>query len=94
MRYCCNHSPGAPPERPPLLLLQLALDLARRAVLARHPRLAYPPPLDHDPRAPAYEVLAELVVERCVELGPWIERYNDAIDCLAEPDFEPDDIPF
>ena len=56
--------------------------------------LAYPPPIDHDPRAPASEVLAELIVERCVELGSWIERYNDAIDCLPEPDFDPDDIPF
>lgn len=74
MRYCCNHSPGAPRERPPLLLLQLALDLARRAVLARHPRLAYPPPIDHDPQAPAHEVFAELLVEPCVELDSWIDR--------------------
>lgn len=94
MHHCYNNSPGAPPERRSLLLLQIALDLARRAVLARHPTLAYPPPMDHDPRASASEVLAELVVERCVELDSWIDRYNDAIDYLPEPDFDPDDIPF
>jgi len=93
MRHCYNNSPGTPPERRPLLLLQIALDLARRAVLAQHCRLAYPP-FDNEPQMQASELLAELLVERCVELDSWIDRYNDAIDDLPGPDFDPDDIPF
>lgn len=39
-----------------------------------------------DPRLPASEILAELVVERCAELDACIDRYNGVIDHMLKPE--------
>ena len=78
-----------PPERQALLLLQSALALARDAVLRQHPRLTYEP-IEDNPGLPASEVLAELLVDQCVELEARVQRYNTVIDHVLEPD----DVPF
>lgn len=78
--------PEEPPERRALLVLLHALELAQHAVCEQHPRLEHLP-LDSPPSLPASELLAEIVVERSVELSEWIQRYNRAIDhMLGERD--------
>ncbi len=84
----CHDPSDPPPERQTLLLLQTALDLARQAITDQHPRLVYLPMADN-PRLPASEVLAELLVERCADLDAWIERYNSVIDHQLTPDDPP-----
>ncbi len=80
----CHDACHPPPERPTLLLLQAALDLARQAITDQHPRLDYLP-MVRDPRLPASEILAELVVARCAELDTWIDRYNSVLDHVHGP---------
>ena len=72
-----------PPERRALLRLLHALELAQQAVRVQHSRLVHPP-LDSPPSLPASELLAEIVVERSVELADWIQRYNRVIDHMLD----------
>ena len=84
----CHGACDPPPERQTLLLLQAALDLARQAITDQHPRLDHLP-IAQDPRLPASEILAELVVERCADLDAWIDRYASVIDHLCGADEPP-----
>lgn len=88
-----NHFPphdsrDLPPERKSLLLLLSVLELARDAVCSQHPRLDYRP-LEAHPALPVSELLAELVVDRCVDLAELVARYNDVIDHALSPDHDP-----
>jgi hypothetical protein len=73
------------PERKPLLLLLSALEIAQDALCTQHPRLDCRP-FEAHPALPVSEVLAELLVDRCVDLAELIARYNAAIDHALSAD--------